>query len=148
MQRISFTFLLYHFFLYFLNVGILPRYYLRPFPFCNNVSPSCDFNFHILANNFQIYTSSLYSFQNLQVEFSMNSKTSISHGCPVIIHPELYIYKTQPIFLTPNLLPLHFQTKLMEPSSSSQPVYKYSSSLMLLSHLFECVNIQINCQFC
>lgn len=33
LEKLPFNFLLYHFFLYILNVGIPPRYYFRPFCF-------------------------------------------------------------------------------------------------------------------
>ena len=99
--------------------------------FFNNFSHSSGFNSYVLANNFQIYTSSPYSFHNLHVEFSPGSRTSISTWTSCS-HFELYMCKTQPIFLTSNLLlPLHFQTKLIEPWPLSQPVYKSSPSLML-----------------
>lgn len=81
----------------FLNGGIPSRYNLKPlFHIFNNFRHSCGLNFYALANNFQMYTSSPYSFHNLQGDFSPGSRTSTSLQM-YCNHLELYICKTQPM---------------------------------------------------
>lgn len=67
---------------YFLNVDMPPDTILGPFLFtCNNFNLSCGFNSQALANNFQIHTSSPYSFHNLQAEILTGSRDLSPHGC-------------------------------------------------------------------
>ena len=115
------------------------------FSFFNNFSHFCGYNSHIIANNFQIYNSSSIPFILCRVNFQQILKISMSifMSCN---HLEFFMCKTQAIFFTLGLLlPLHFQTKLMKPSSLSLPVYK--SSIILWFPLVH-PHIQIKSQFC